>query len=276
MIDLAPRQNYSSFVKFLVIALFMIIPTLTPLRAYAKPIEFIGAQQTNAPTTNAGQTSAYRFDSGALIFVPRLVQEALDASDLSLICTFVGRAAVETVQIGTRIYAGAYDIWDECSHTDSLFGVLSFAQPGDDTFLIIISAELKNMADVESLAAVLSQTLDQTVTIPLDGLEPITAEVNEQINRIIATGEIPPRANEAIMTLATVLAATVDVHSGPSANFERIGFADQNMTIEVIGQINNCQWLRVRNSNADLGWISGNGELVTLNKSCRMIPESQR
>lgn len=271
-----PRQNYSSL-AFLIITLLMIVPTIVyPTVAHAKPIGFIDAQQTDVPTTSAGQTNDYRFDSGALIFVPRLVQEALDAANLSAACTFVGRAAVETIQIGGVKYAGAYAIWDECTFTDSVYGVLSLAQQGDDTFLLIVGADMVDMVDVESLAAVLADSLDQTVTIPFEGLEPITAEVNEQINQIIASGDIRPQEDEPVMTIATVLAVGLDVRSGPGANFERIGFANEDMNIEVVAQVDNCRWLQVRNTNGDLGWISGSNELVALNNGCETIPKSQK
>ena len=72
-----------------------------------------------------------------------------------------------------------------------------------------------------------------------------------------------------------VVATTLNVRSGPGTNYEKIATVSKGQTFTVIGQINNCAWLKVQDSTNQEGWVSGDAQYVTLDTDCAEIPQAQ-
>lgn len=71
---------------------------------------------------------------------------------------------------------------------------------------------------------------------------------------------------------ATVVAAGLNVRSGPGVHYDRIGQVARNAELTVLGQAQNCAWLKVKLADDSHGWISGGAQYARLNVACDAIP----
>ena len=70
---------------------------------------------------------------------------------------------------------------------------------------------------------------------------------------------------------ATVLVAKLNVRSGPGTTYARLGQVSAQDVLEVVGQAQNCGWLKVQTDTLD-GWVSGQRQYVKLSTACSNIP----
>jgi serine protease Do len=74
---------------------------------------------------------------------------------------------------------------------------------------------------------------------------------------------------------AVVAAPTLNVRSGPGTAFASVGSLEASEALVVLGQSNNCTWLKIRSTQGLEGWVAANiGDTVytSLNLPCDTIP----
>jgi uncharacterized protein YraI len=71
---------------------------------------------------------------------------------------------------------------------------------------------------------------------------------------------------------ATVVSAGLNVRSGPGVGYARIGAVTRNTVLPVIGQAQNCGWLKVTLADGAEGWVSGGARYTRLNVPCNTVP----
>lgn len=79
---------------------------------------------------------------------------------------------------------------------------------------------------------------------------------------------------QTVSPTATVVVAGLNVRSGPGVNFARVGQVTRNAELDVVGQTQNCAWLRVKLDDGSEGWVSGGAQYVRLNVPCSSIRAS--
>ncbi len=71
---------------------------------------------------------------------------------------------------------------------------------------------------------------------------------------------------------ATVVSAGLNVRSGPGVGYARIGAVTRNTVLPVIGQAQNCGWLKVTLADGTEGWVSGGARYTRLSVPCNTVP----
>lgn len=69
-----------------------------------------------------------------------------------------------------------------------------------------------------------------------------------------------------------VLAAGVNIRSGPGAGFPVIGSAQTGQRFAILGQSGNCAWLKIGQVQNQERWITGNAQFVRLLSPCSQAP----
>lgn len=83
--------------------------------------------------------------------------------------------------------------------------------------------------------------------------------------------EVRTSAAQPASPLAVVTGDAAVLREGPGPEYAEVGQLGPSSEIDVIGQFNNCTWLKVRHRTQPLtGWILA--EQVTLQKQCSIIP----
>ncbi|MDW8145988.1 MAG: SH3 domain-containing protein [Roseiflexaceae bacterium] len=85
--------------------------------------------------------------------------------------------------------------------------------------------------------------------------------------------EVRSLAAQPASPAAVVTGDAVALREGPGPEYVEIGRLGQSSEIDVIGQFNNCAWLKVRHRAQPLtGWVLADAQQVTLQKQCSTIP----
>lgn len=71
---------------------------------------------------------------------------------------------------------------------------------------------------------------------------------------------------------ATVVAAGLNVRSGPGVSYARVATVTKGTVLTVIGQTQNCGWLKVELADGSEGWVSGGARYTLLDGACSAIP----
>lgn len=91
--------------------------------------------------------------------------------------------------------------------------------------------------------------------------------LGSEVQSSIAQPVSPPAAD------AVVTGNALTVREGPGTEYAETGQIGQSATLDVIGQFNNCTWLKVRDRAQSLtGWVLADAQQVTLGKPCSAIP----
>lgn len=69
-----------------------------------------------------------------------------------------------------------------------------------------------------------------------------------------------------------ILAATLNVRSGPGTNYGRVSGLTQGDQVDIIGRDSACTWLKVALPSGATGWISASASYVTFTATCDSIP----
>jgi len=70
---------------------------------------------------------------------------------------------------------------------------------------------------------------------------------------------------------ATVVARTLNVRSGPGTNYVVISAAAKGTRFAIVGQFNNCSWLRVVDAKKQEGWVAGTSQYVSIDTPCKQL-----
>lgn len=69
-----------------------------------------------------------------------------------------------------------------------------------------------------------------------------------------------------------VLASGVNIRSGPGTSFPVIASAQAGQRYTILGQYNNCTWLKIGQVQGQERWITGNAQFVRLLSPCSQAP----
>lgn len=69
-----------------------------------------------------------------------------------------------------------------------------------------------------------------------------------------------------------ILVDRLNVRSGPGTEYDVVDSVSAGDRFAVIGQYNNCAWLKLRATNVSSAWVSGSAQFVTLDGNCSRIP----
>lgn len=74
---------------------------------------------------------------------------------------------------------------------------------------------------------------------------------------------------------AVVISAGLNIRSGPGLTYSIIGYLRNNQAVAIVGEAENCRWLRISVAENKEGWISGKADYVTVNTDCATILASE-
>ncbi len=87
---------------------------------------------------------------------------------------------------------------------------------------------------------------------------------------VLTAASVTVQAQGALPT-ATVLADKLNVRSGPGTGYARLGGVNANDVLTVVGQAQNCAWLKIETKTLK-GWVSGQTGYLRLSTACSKIP----
>jgi uncharacterized protein YgiM (DUF1202 family) len=91
------------------------------------------------------------------------------------------------------------------------------------------------------------------------------------LGREVRTSTVPQPVSPQTAD-AVVLSDVLTIREGPGHEYAEIGQLSRTGKVDIIGQFNNCAWLKVRHRERSLtGWIPGDAQHVTLQKRCETI-----
>ena len=187
-------------------------------------------------------------------------------SDLQSACGMVERS--ERIHITPEFtYNLMLDTYTACGGGATTY-VLAVAQSDPADHLLFIEFQAPSAADRAALDIFLdSFAVDRAATGGAEASSAVAASANPVAVAPTPTPFVQPRG--------TVLANNLNVRSGPGTEFERLGAAPRDSTLAVLGQFENCAWLRVVAPTNLEGWVSGDAQFITLDTPCAEIPAIQ-
>jgi uncharacterized protein YgiM (DUF1202 family) len=91
---------------------------------------------------------------------------------------------------------------------------------------------------------------------------------------VAANGSTPAPAisNRSDELQVEVLVAGLNVREGPGTTFPVLDNVPAGSSFTIVGRAGNCAWLKVRDGNQEIGWISGGAQYVRYTVPCASIP----
>ncbi len=178
-------------------------------------------------------------------------EDALDALDFSDECDYDDRYDYESANL-----EGGYDVWLDCGGVEGSTYVVLAANPlGEKSPLLVLQVGMPTEED--------------------------TAAFGEIINSLAVAGavaSVEETQQEQLLDnpVAVVQVDSLNIRSGPSTAYNRVGVAGQGDALIVQGQVDSCDWLKITTVDGIEGWASGKEQYVTLDTRCADIPEAQR
>jgi hypothetical protein len=89
-----------------------------------------------------------------------------------------------------------------------------------------------------------------------------------------STPVIPPSPTPTVFLPpeASVRSDGLNVREGPAKEYNSISMLPRGAFIDVIGQLSNCSWLKVKTLDGTVGWVKGGPDYVDLSLDCLLIP----
>lgn len=204
--------------------------------------EVIGVQlkaSTDIEEYNAGWETPGLFFGASPDFAGADTGETLDTLDYADDC-----GSSERFEYDDNVFAGHYDLWEECGGTDNLWVVLAATPKASPDYLVLLNILLADDSDIVAFEEILKSF----------------------------NVDFGDTTSEEVVPTAAVVADALNVRSGPGTNYGRVGGVNQGDQLLVIGEYDNCSWLNVITRDEIEGWVSGSSRYVTLNVDCADIP----
>lgn len=99
-----------------------------------------------------------------------------------------------------------------------------------------------------------------------------TATTRSSTNTPTPTRRATSAATAVTTASLEVLAAGVNIRSGPGTGFPVIASAQAGQRYTILGQYNNCTWLKIGQAQGQERWITGNAQFVRLLSPCSQAP----
>lgn len=81
----------------------------------------------------------------------------------------------------------------------------------------------------------------------------------------------PPTPTPIPVPRVTILIDTVNIRASASVQSRTLGTVSADESYEILGQLNECSWLRVRISESETGWITGNEAYTAISQPCSTL-----
>jgi len=166
-------------------------------------------------------------------------KEVLDALDFSDDCSKSDR-----FEYDDSYFAGHYDLWEECGGTETNIVFLAATSIETPDYFVLIGVQLPTSDDFATLDEIFNSF---NLNLESDGLSEVTPT-------------------------AQVVVDALNMRSGPGTNYGRIGGVNRGEQLIILGESNNCTWLKVQTRDEVEGWISGSAQYVTFTVACAAIP----
>ena len=200
-------------------------------------------------------------------------EDLLDVFDFAAACQDAGRGALPP---GER--SVLYQIWQNCAEAGTAAAVLVVYPTADRAFYGVIEVYLANTDDLAALGPLLASVRFGAAAGAQSEAGNETGSGAALTPEAAATLPAPTPAPTPEPTpapspvTAAVITDRLNLRSGPSTEVERLTVVTRGMQLTVLGQIDNCAWLRVAAPDGTQGWVSGDPQFSTLSAPCATIP----
>jgi hypothetical protein len=198
-------------------------------------------------------------------------EDLLAVFDFSNACQDGGRGSLPP---GER--SVIYHIWQNCAEGGTAAAVLVVYPTTNRDFYGVIEIYLAGVDDLRALATILAsvQFGAPDAAAVAAGTTPDAATTPAP--EAAASPTLPPPTPTPQPTptpmFATVIIDRLNLRSGPSTEVERLTVVTRGMQLTVVGQIDNCAWLRVTAPDGAQGWVSGDPQFTSRDAPCETIP----
>lgn len=189
-------------------------------------------------------------------------EDVLGIFDFSSACQDAGNGTLSSVQRSV-----VFQIWQKCAGAGTAAAVLVIYPAKARTYYAVVEVYLAGIEDLRALGPMLTSlriTPTSTTAAPLADIKATPA--------IAAPTPTPPPTPTPEPVVATVITDRLNLRSGPSTNVPRITVVTNGMKLAVLGQLNNCAWLRVTAPDGTQGWVSGDPQYTSLSSPCTALP----
>lgn len=115
------------------------------------------------------------------------------------------------------------------------------------------------------------QVRDESGTLGWISGNPVYTQLESDCS-VLASLE-PPTPTPIPVPRVTILIDTVNIRASASVQSRILGTVSADESYEILGQLNECSWLRVRIGEGETGWISGNEAYTTISQPCSTLPK---
>ena len=135
-------------------------------------------------------------------------------------------------------------------------------------------SEAERNAIATSVAAAIyaTQTAEAPTSTPTPTRTPTPTHTPTPTTTPTPTRTNTPTPTPTPLPHAIVIAGTLNLREGPGTEYAAAGQLAAADELYVIGQANDCTWLKVRSSAQGEGWIAGGPSYVELRLLCDAIP----
>jgi hypothetical protein len=192
-------------------------------------------------------------------------EDLLAVFDFSGTCQDGGRGALPPAERSV-----IYQIWQNCAEAGTAAAVLVIYPTANRAFYGVVEIYLAGADDLRALPPILAsvQFGGGVAAAPAGAATPVPGEA--------ASPTLPPPTPTPAPTFTpvfvTVITDRLNLRSGPSTAVERLTVVTRGMQLTVLGQVDNCAWLRVTAPDGTGGWVSGDPQFTTLDAACETIP----
>ncbi len=206
------------------------------------------------------------------------IKKFLDSWDYAKDCKYDSR-----IDYDDSVYAGKYDLWTDCGGKGNLFVVMAVTPKEKADILILLNVAIPAGTETQPFKQILtsfdySQSGAATTETPAtdtSSTDTATADNPDTAKGTDAGTSADPQPTASPTATAEVIAATLNVRTGPGTNYEKVATINKGQQFTVVGQIDHCAWLKVVDASNEEGWISGSTEFITLDTSCDQIPAAE-
>jgi hypothetical protein len=210
-------------------------------------------------------------------------EDLLAVFDFSGTCQDGGRGALPPAERSV-----IYQIWQNCAEAGTAAAVLVIHPTATREFYGVVEVYLAGADDLRALAPLLASVQfggsaaaapagDVAAAEPAPG--DTAADAAGEAAPATAAPTLPPPTPTPAPTpapvFATVTTDRLNLRSGPSTAVDRLTVVTRGMQLTVVGQIDNCAWLRVTAPDGTAGWVSGDPGFTSLGAACETIPVAE-
>ena len=120
------------------------------------------------------------------------------------------------------------------------------------------------------LGAMLILSACRPLVLPDATSNPTPAAAEEAAPTAVA--EEPDTVADMEGPAVTVVASALNLRAGPGTGYPVMGSAQQEETLPLTGQVDDCAWLTAQHPTLGRVWLSGNAQYTRINVDCASVP----